>query len=46
LVVEDKLKQQAIFVTQSFHITNRTYGSLIDAVTVLKIALAADNEVI
>ena len=44
LVLEDKHKQQAIFVTQNIQETNRTDDKLIDSVTLLKLVLGADGK--
>ena len=45
LVLEDKHKQQAIFVTQSFQSSsNPTDNQLIDSVTLLKLVLGADGK--
>ena len=45
LVLEDKHKQQAIFVTQSVVIGNNySDDSLIDSVTLLKLVLGADGK--
>ena len=44
LVLEDKHKQQAIFVTQSYQDTNGTDDKLIDSVTLLKLVLGADGK--
>ena len=44
LVLEDKHKQQAIFVTQSNGRTNETNNYLIDSVTLLKLVLGADGK--
>ena len=44
LVLEDKHKQQAIFVTQSIQYNNGTVDKLIDSVTLLKLVLGADGK--
>ena len=45
LVLEDKEKQQAIFVRQSFQAhTNEANNQLIDSVTLLKLVLGADGK--
>ena len=45
LVLEDKHKQQAIFVTQSYcNTTNYSDNRLIDSVTLLKLVLGADGK--
>ena len=44
LVLEDKQKQQAIFVTQSNAETNDSEKRLIDSMTVLKLVVAADGK--
>ena len=44
LVLEDKHKQQAIFVMQSYQDTNGTDNHLIDSVTLLKLVLGADGK--
>ena len=45
LVVEDKQRQHAIFVTESFHRTiNEPENYLIDFVTLMKIVLGADDK--
>ena len=47
LVVEDKHKQQAIFVTQSSHGDNKHYdNALIDFVTVFKMVVVAGDKLI
>ena len=47
LVVEDKHKQQAIFVTQSYHVSNNhSDNSLIDFVTVFKMVVVAGDKLI
>ena len=43
-MLEDKQKQQAIFVTQSNVELNQTFNYLIDSVTVLKLVVAADGK--
>ena len=45
LVVEDKQRQHAIFVTESFHVNNNeTDNYLIDSLTLMKIVLGADDK--
>ena len=45
LVVEDKQRQHAVFVTESLHANkNYTNNSLIDTVTLTKIVLGADEK--
>ena len=45
LVVEDKQRQHAIFVTESFHVNNNCNDNyLIDSVTLMKIILGADDK--
>ena len=45
LVVEDKQRQHAIFVTESFHRNcNEPDNYLIDSVTLMKIVLGADDK--
>ena len=47
LVVEDKHKQQAIFVTQSYHrCNNKSDNRLIDSVTVFKMVVVAGDKLI
>ena len=46
MVVEDKHKQQAIFITQSCGELNRTDNSLIDSMTVFKLVLVAGDNLI
>ena len=46
LVVEDKQRQHAIFVTESFHRNcNEPDNNLIDSVTLMKIVLGADDKI-
>ena len=44
LVVEDKQRQHAIFVTESFYGNNEPDNYLIDSVTLMKIILGADDK--
>ena len=44
LVVENKQRQHAIFVTESFHVNNESDNYLIDSVTLMKIVLGADEK--
>ena len=45
LVVEDKQRQHAIFVTESLHTNNNaSVNNPIDSVTLLKIVLGADDK--
>jgi hypothetical protein len=45
LVVEDKQRQHAIFVTESFYVNNNfNDNNLIDSVTLMKIVLGADDK--
>ena len=47
LVLQNKHKQHAVFVTQSFRAhSNITDNQLIDSVTLLKLVLAADDKLI
>jgi hypothetical protein len=43
---EDQNKQQAIFITQSFHETNNIENQPIDLMTLLKVVLTADAKLI
>ena len=44
LMVEDKQKNYAIFVTESYHVNhNSSNDNLIDSVTFMKIVLGADD---
>ena len=45
LIVEDKQRQHAIFVTESFSVNNTEDNNyLIDSVTLMKIVLGADDK--
>ena len=44
LVVEDKQRQHAIFVTESFHVNKLNDNYLIDSVTLMKMVLGADDK--
>ena len=45
-VFEDQHKQQAIFVTQSYHTDHAVVNRLIDKVTVFKLVLGADAKLV
>ncbi len=45
-VFEDQHKQQAIFVTQSYHTDHAVANRLIDKVTVFKLVLGADAKLV
>ena len=44
LVVEDKQRQHAIFVTESFNVNKLNDNYLIDSVTLMKIVLGGDDK--